>query len=255
MSGGVAVVTGASRGLGAAVARALAKEDFDLAVCARRFEGMPPKWEAIGSSGNRLLVREVDVSNGVEVNRFLDEVLQTFGRIDVLVNNAGYAHAPGPLAGTSPLSLLFSDLQRCMEVNLYPAFWTMRRVLPLMMDRRAGVVVNVASKAARWPTPQMSAYSASKAALVALTQAVAKEVEGTGVRVVSVSPGGMRTEMREKVAGPEDAAQQQDPEFVAKVIADVIAGAWVTVAAPVPNGADILVWKGEVTVYPMEDLR
>lgn len=148
-------------------------------------------------------------------------------------------------------------LELCFETNVYGPFYAIHYLLPDMIERyratsERSIIVNIASKAARWPTPRMSAYSASKAGLVALTQAAAKELQEDeiGVKVISLSPGGIATRMRAKVSGEEDATKQQSPEFVAQVTADIVSGRYY-----VPNGADVLVWKEKVTVYPMEDAR
>lgn len=247
----VAVITGAGSGLGRAIAWALHKH-YTLALCGRTRKALSEVTGEITAAGGTAMARQVDMKSCGKVCHFLDDVQKFYGRVDVLVNNAGVVHGPLNLQETDP-----HDMEECFETNVYGPFYAMQHLLPAMISRyrstsERSVIINIASKAARWPTPRMSAYSASKAALVALTQAVAKELQATevGVKVVSISPGGMDTAMRAQVAGEEDAKQQQSAEFVASVVRDIVTGQRET-----PNGANVLVWKKEVKVYPMEDVR
>ena len=141
------------------------------------------------------LFRQVDVRSVRSVWAFLDDVQDKLGPVDVLVNNAGFVHEP-----MNVRELDLEDLKECFETNVYGPFYAIHYLLADMIVRyretsERSVIVNVASKAARWPTPRMSAYSASKAALVALTQALAKELQEAqaGIRAISISPGGMNT--------------------------------------------------------------
>jgi len=258
----VAIVTGAGSGLGRAIAWALHKEGYALALCGRTWKKLTDVASEITKAGGTTMARQVDVRSAEMIGKFYDDVMEVYGRVDVLVNNAGYAHDPDPIHDLSPW-----DLQESLETNVLGPFMFMHRFLPVMRRQyrehaERSVIVNIASKAARWPTPRMSAYSASKAALVAITQACAKELaeDEVGVKVISISPGGMNTPMRVEVAGPENAALQQSPESVAKIVADIVEGRPLVDSSRthydyIPNGADVLVWKEKVTVYPVEDRR
>ncbi len=166
----VALVTGAGRGLGRAVTRALVGRKYCVVTCSTS-SAAPGLGEA--------LHRRVDVSDPAAVDAFMDEMVARFGRLDVLVNNAGYANAPTPISGTSE-----EVARRCFGTNVLGPFSLMRRALPVMLAQpEGGVVVNIASRAALAPVPGLAAYSASKTALVSLTLAAAKEVDETRVLV------------------------------------------------------------------------
>lgn len=271
-SKGVAVVTGASRGLGREVVRALSKEGYAIGACSRGPMSIDVKatWpDDLHPGGLQFspetstLWSRVDVRDYQQIPPFVRQVEKDLGPVGVLVNNAGVVHPRKPVQ-----EIRHEDFDPAFETHFTGPLGFIEAVLPGMLERNSGVIVNVASKAARYAVPGFAAYNASKAALVSLTQTLAKEVRGTGVRVYSVSPGGMRTEMREAAYGEEDAEKQQDPAFVAEVIKNLVVEGVVreprwaeTVIIPgefserkVPSGADMLVWHG-VRVYPMEELR
>src|SRR6266705_151489 len=148
-----AIVTGASKGLGAQIARKL------------RGTGV----QVVGWS--RTSPNPVDVRDSSQVERHAATVLAQTGKVDVLINNAGFVQPLLPLARTSDESLL-----NAFQTNVYGPFYTMRSVIPSMVKRNEGMIINIASKSAIYPVPKLAIYSASKSALVSLTQAVAKEL-------------------------------------------------------------------------------
>lgn len=263
-SGKVAIVTGATHGLGRALAHALVKEEgYNTALSARSVQELKALQAELSHYGYAPMVRAFDVGDPWKCSQFVQDVDEAYDRIDVLVNNAGYVHKPTDLISLTP-----QELDACLRTNLYGPFYLMQDVLPIMIRQDSGTVVNIASKAAHFPVELEAAYNASKAALVALTRTVARELGDGPIKVISVSPGGMSTRMRAIVWGEEDAAQQQSPEFVARVIADIVtlnrvvvnkltfrAGDTIQAALEVPNGADVLVWRNEVRVFPMEELK
>lgn len=265
---GTALITGASRGLGEALAVALFKEGYKLALCAHRdkalfdvarkvqefkvFQGGDAlSVDGVNTASLRVYTELVDVKSARELKTFVRHLGVIVGEPDVLVNNAGYMHEPKPL-----LELRQWDLEQCLRTNVYAPWILTHLVLPGMLERKKGCIINVASKAAISPGPDVSAYAISKAALHALTMATARECRDTNIRVVTVSPAGMNTQMRAAVYGSEDAEKQMDPGFVANVITDIIedrrggdSKVW-----RVPSGANVLVWKEEVKVFPMPEL-
>ena len=252
----LAIVTGAGRGLGREVAVELGKAGYDLAICSRTWSDLQGTMQRI--SGVAMQARPVDVTHPGEVADFVRDILGNHSRVDALVNCAGYVPVKYPVGTYYPF-----EMDRCLETNLMGPWYFMSALIPFMRTQKSGVIVNVASKAARYTVPGQSAYCASKAALVALTQTAAKECAADGLRILTVSPGGMNTAMRAKVYGDEDAAKQQSPQFVAKVIVDIIEDrdmAYLTEDVPrlrghVKNGDDVLVWKEVVKVYEMPELR
>lgn len=221
----VAVVTGARRGLGLSVLRRLVASGYDVAACALG----EPAPDAGESMYRRLDVTEID-----QVDRFVDEVLSRWTHVDLLVNNAGFANGPTDLAETD-----IATARRCFATNVLGPYAFMHRILPVMFRQATGgVIVNVASRAGLVPVPQLAAYSASKSALIALTLAAGKELEGGRVLCVSICPAGMKTEMREKVYGTADAAGQMDPERATEVILEIAARRSVG-GVPVESGAAV----------------
>ena len=148
----------------------------------------------------------------------MDDVLREAGRIDVLVNNAGAIYPNTPLLENT----MDEDLFDCLQTHVRGPFLMMKKVIPVMRKQNSGVIVNIASKSAVYAVPGLAAYSASKAALVVLTQAAAKELRETDVLCVAVCPAGMNTYAREKAYGREDAQRQMDPQRVADVVTRIV---------------------------------
>ena len=210
MAGKVVVVTGGARGIGLATAKALAERGARVAVGDR--DG--PLAERIGADLGGLGAR-VDVASRRSFEAFLDTVADRAGPVDVLVANAGVLHV-GPLVAEDDL---WSHLQ--VDVNLHGVILGMKLVLPGMVERGRGHVVNVASAAAKAGLPRLAVYSATKHAVLGLSEAVRAELRGTGVEISVVMPGTVRTDL---AAGTLDAPRVRvlEPEAVAAAIAAVI---------------------------------
>lgn len=236
LQGQLAVVTGASCGLGRELALALAREGCDLLICARRPQRLDVVEKEVLDLGVDCLNWEGDLT--VDIGAFMRVVGSK--PVHILINNAGYAPALKPME-----DLQGKDLRHVLELNLLVPFHVMRAVVPNMKEQGSGTVVNICSLAGRRAIRNASIYSASKFALRGMTEAVAQELEGTGIRVFSASPGGMQTQMRQKLFG--DADQQQDPAAVAQIIVDAIAG-----RIPVGQGEDLVVRGGSFTTVPRE---
>jgi 2-dehydro-3-deoxy-L-rhamnonate dehydrogenase (NAD+) len=183
----VAIVTGGAGGLGGSIARRLGADGFHVAVADIR---------AAPVTGEMMAV-QVDVAHPESADAMCAQVHDRWGRIDVLVNNAGIA---GPTS--SVIEYLPEDWRRVMEVNLGGVFHCTRSCLPYMIDQKYGRVVNISSIAGKDGNPEMSAYSASKAGVIAFTKSVAKEVARTGVLVNCVVPGVIDTGLTD--SAPED---------------------------------------------------
>ncbi|MEO8483486.1 MAG: 3-oxoacyl-ACP reductase FabG [Acidobacteriota bacterium] len=216
----VAVVTGGSRGIGRAIARDLAAAGARVAVCYRRREAEAQALVEELGGAPAALAMQCDVSNEAEVNGFMAHVASVLGPVDVLVNNAGIARDG---------VLLFMDSARWNDVlatNLGGPFLCTRAVVRGMMVRRWGRIINVASASADTALPGQANYAASKAGVVGLTRALARELAPHGVLVNAVAPGLIETEMleglkpavREKLLQGVALQRVGQPEEVARVV-------------------------------------
>ncbi len=188
----VAVVTGGGRGIGRAIAEALAAHGAAVAVLARSVKELEETVARIQKAGGRAQAFPANVADADSVKRAFDGIAQSFGPVDLLVNNAG---ALGPLRPLSQTAA--GEWWRTMEVNLRGPLLTTEAVIPGMMARRRGRIVNVASGGGTFPTPNFSSYGVSKTALIRFTECVALELKPFGVAAFSISPGTVRTAMSE----------------------------------------------------------
>ena len=228
LTGKVALITGAGRksGIGAAIARRLAAEGAHVAladICAPPSD-LPnsgnPAWEELEQlaatieteTNVRTLPLRVDVADAGSVQAMFTQVRDTFGRLDILVNNAGVAVGPAPV-----LQMQEAAWRRTLEVNATGTFLCCKHGLPLLIETAGGAgarIVNVASIAATKPKPFVSAYAASKAAVVALTRSLAQEVARFGITVNAILPGDVDTEMKRWGLELESAVTGRDREQV-----------------------------------------
>ncbi len=222
MEGTVALLTGASRGLGRALALALARDGAALVLCARGQADLDEAAAHCRALGGDVLAVAADVGRPEDRELLVALALDRFRHVDVLVNNAS-SLGPTPLpllADTDPEA--FASVLR---VNLEAPFRLARALVGGMLLRGAGVVVNVSSDAAVEGYPGWGAYSAAKAGLDGLTRVWAAELEGSGVAMVSVDPGDMDTEMHRAALPEDDPAELARPEVVAEAFVRLIANA------------------------------
>ena len=187
----VALVTGASRGIGEAIALRFAAEGAAVAVHFRRNGEMAERvCERIASDGGKAVPIQGDVGDAEDIPALVEGVLDRFGRIDILVNNAGI------FLPTSISEAVLADIEKLMQVNVLGLIRVSRAVIPGMIDRRYGKVVNIASVAAMGTRMEgTSGYAATKAAVVAITKRTACEVGQYGINVNAIAPGLIRTDM------------------------------------------------------------
>jgi meso-butanediol dehydrogenase / (S,S)-butanediol dehydrogenase / diacetyl reductase len=183
------LITGASRGIGRAIALRYAEEGADLFLVATRRDGLEETQALATAQGAKVWLHAADVSQRAAVQAMVDAALAACGAIDLLVNNAGVYKA-ARLVDTTP-----EDFDRIMQVNLYGAFHVMQIVLRHMQVRGRGKVVNIASTAGKWGSMNQSAYNASKHALVGLTRCAALEMGAHGINVNAICPGFVQTDM------------------------------------------------------------
>ncbi|MEH7252007.1 SDR family oxidoreductase [Neobacillus niacini] len=209
----VVMITGASKGLGRALTLAFAKEGARLAICSRTSKGLFEVREEAVALGAEVLAVTADISLTRDVERFAAMTEEAFGQIDILINNAS-------ILGPSPMPLLLDypeeDFAEVLRVNSISPFLVTRRVIPGMLQRNQGSIINVTSEAGNVGYAGWGAYGISKFAVEGLTETWADELSSTNVRVNMVDPGEMDTDMHQ-LAVPDCDYRLAKPEDVVNV--------------------------------------
>jgi short-subunit dehydrogenase len=211
LAGKVVWITGSSQGIGAEAARQLAGQGAHVVLSARGRAGLEERAREIHAAGGDASVVELDVTDDASVARAVDEVLRRHGRVDVLVNNAGNGGSLGLFVDGST-----ADTRAMFDVHLFGTERMTRAVLPAMLERGAGRIVNVVSTVAYVPMPGAAAYCSTKAAVVAFTQALRGELADTGVELVLFSPPHTQTEAGK--AWPLELPKQFSPAQAAEAL-------------------------------------
>lgn len=211
LDGRVALVTGAGRGIGRAVARALAGEGAAVALAARTRQELAVVASEIREAGGRALAIPADVTQDPAVEALVEQTAAELGRLDILVTAAGAPLAGGPVAEAKR-----GDWDAMLAVNLRAVMVACRAVLPVMLRQRSGAILNVASVAAVRPIPGAAAYAATKAGVVAFSRVLAEELRAAGVRVGVLLPGAVDTPLWDAVPAGPDRARMLQPEDVAR---------------------------------------
>ncbi len=187
LAGEIVLITGGSRGLGLALARAFAKEKCSIAICARDKKELAEAAERLRSRGAKVFTYPCDVSKQDEVRSMIDAVMRHYGRIDTLVNNAGIIQV-GPAE-----EFHASDFEAAMGVIFWGTVYPSLAVLPRFIGRRNGRIVNISSIGGQVGVPHLLPYSSAKFAVAGFTQALAAEMRPKGIHVTGIYPGTMRT--------------------------------------------------------------
>ena len=206
----VALVTGASRGIGEAIALELGRLGYDLALVGRNRESLEQLAEKV--SGVRVCCIEADISLAESAERIVGETVSAFGGIDVLVNCAGVPQK-GPFTDVSP-----AEWDRVFAVNARAPFFICQAALPYLKKSGKPIVINISSVVGFKGYANQSVYASSKHALAGFTQVFAKEVQPFGIRVHLISPGAVATEMVKKMRPDIDPAELIQPEEIAEII-------------------------------------
>lgn len=207
LQGRSAIVTGASQGLGLAIARAFAAAGANVIICARDRRALDAALDNIGrvaADGTIVVATQADVSREEDVRRLIAEAFAAFGRVHILVNNAGVY---GPMGSIDQVD--WAEWARAIEINIYGSVLPIRAILPHFREHRYGKVIQLSGGGATTPLPRITAYAAAKAAIVRLAESVAVDVKEEGIDVNSMAPGALNTRMMNELiaAGPEAVGQ------------------------------------------------
>lgn len=206
----VAVVTGAARGIGRAIAARLVADGFRVAVADLDIaQGQKTAAELAGDTPDRAFALPVDVSDPTSVQALMAAVLARTGQIDLLVNNAGIAGLSETVAAYP-----ITEWRRILSINLDGVFYCCQAVLPAMLARKSGRIINIASISGKEGNPRMAAYSSSKAGVIGFTKALAKEVATAGILVNCIAPALIETEIIDQIT----------PDVVASLVAKIPMG-------------------------------
>jgi 3-oxoacyl-[acyl-carrier protein] reductase len=212
LRGAVVVITGGGTGIGRATAHLFAEKGSAVIVCGRRPEPLAQTVQLIEQRGGEALALSVDVRGSAQIKELTDEVLQRFGTIDVLVNNAGVAISK-PILETGE-----NEWDEMLDVNLKGVFLFCKAVLPTMTRSRKGVIINVSSVLGLRALANFGAYSASKFGVVGLTQALAKEIKHQNIRTYAVCPNLTSTAMQTSLSSKRISRLSMEPEKIAEKI-------------------------------------
>jgi short-subunit dehydrogenase len=211
LDGQVAIVTGASAGIGEATARKLAREGATVVLAARRADRLEALKQEIESTGGRALAVAGDITNAQDRGRLLEETLRAFGQIDALVNNAGYGQR-------GPIELVpLEAIRQNFETNLFSLIGLTQLVIPVMRKQRSGRIINVSSVAGRVARPLSSVYDSTKHALEAVSDGLRGELAPFGIKVVIIEPGFIITEFLDVATGISREVIEKDGPYAASI--------------------------------------
>jgi NAD(P)-dependent dehydrogenase (short-subunit alcohol dehydrogenase family) len=211
----IAVVTGAGRGVGEAIARKLASLGAQVLLVARDAVSLEEVRKKIEKSGGKATSLPCDLGDAEAVAQLGERIAREFQRCDILVNNAGVSQSGGPLHEVAP-----EEWDRVLNTNLRGPFLTIRALAPLMIRARSGHIINISSLAGRNPLPNGAAYAASKWGLNGLTYSVAEELRQHNVRVSAIAPGSINTHFGD--GHSKNAEKMLQPDDVAGVVATLV---------------------------------
>jgi NAD(P)-dependent dehydrogenase (short-subunit alcohol dehydrogenase family) len=234
--GKTALITGGSRGIGRAIAAAYVSAGARVFICGRRATDLDRTLDEMRASGAVIDGAGGDVSSAQDVSRIVGAALKSFGAIDVLVNNASIL---GPR--TTIVDYPIDAWREVVEINLTGIFLMTRAVLPGMLARRSGSIINLTSGVGRVGKAKWGAYAVSKAGVEGFTQVLADEVKSEGIRVNSVNPAATRTQMRAQAYPAEDPTTLPSPESITPIFLFLAADESVNITGQALNARD---WIG-----------
>ncbi len=208
----VAIVTGASRGIGRAISVALAQEAATVVLAARSIQKLQETADQVTKAGGKAQIVVTELTEEESIKNLVKVTHDKFSRLDILVNNAGVTHSAGLEQTTT------EDWECCMQVNARAPFILCREALPLLRKSQAGYIINIASVVGVKGYPLQSAYTSSKHALRGMTISLAEELKGSNIRVHLLCPGGVDTELVQKVRPDIKRDELMQPEEIAELV-------------------------------------
>ncbi len=231
IAGKVVVITGASSGLGEATARHLSALGAVVVLGARRMDRIRSLAAALAGSEGKAVALQTDVTQSAQVKGLVDAAVEKYGRIDVMINNAG-------LMPHSPLNRLkIDDWDRMIDVNIKGVLYGIAAALPYMQQQKSGHIINVSSVAGHKVRPGSAVYAATKHAVLALSEGLRQEVKPYNIRTTVISPGALATELPDSVTEP-DVAESVRKVYEVAIPADAFARA-VAYAMSQPDDVDV----------------
>ena len=234
----IVVLTGASSGIGYSLLNYFIKEG------ARVYGSSRNERELTTESKQECNFELLDLADELNVEKYVKTILQKESKIDILINNAGVAHN---LALVEEINS--EILNSVVRDNLLPTFNMMKYTIPIMKKNNSGTIINISSRAGRRAVPKLSAYTAAKFAVRGLTESVAKELQDTGIKCISISPAGVNTGMRAMVFGQDDAENQQNTSRITNIISRILSG-----SLEVLNGSDIVIIKDKEPIIRVPEV-
>jgi 3-oxoacyl-[acyl-carrier protein] reductase len=207
LQGRTAFITGGSRGLGEVIAQAFLEAGANVAICARSAKELAQTEQRLSQKyfGQRVKAFPLDVTDHPAVTKSLEAILEAFGDLHVLVNNAGVYGPMGSLWQTSA-----EEWDAALRINIQGSVYPIRTVVPYFLKKGYGKIIQISGGGATNPLPRITSYAASKAAIIRLAESVAQDLKGTGIDVNSIAPGALNTKMMDDLlrAGPELVGQE-----------------------------------------------
>jgi len=227
----IVVISGGSKGLGKETAKLFTKSGCKVLICSR-------KKPANDSPENKWYYKwkQVDISKNDEVQDFINWIKKEYGKIDILINNAGFVGELKPLE-----KITLEELEEYININFIGTFLMTKHLLPIIQQSNETWLINISSQAGKKPVPNLSIYSATKSAIISMTQALSKESENTNLNCITICPAGINTHMREKLFGKKDSLNQQSPQSIAILIKQIVEN-----IIPIQNGSVILIKEGKI---------
>ena len=211
----VAVVTGGTKGIGYAIAEALAKNGANVFICGRDERDLKAALEKLSGSGNSAGI-VCDVRNEDQVKAMLDECVRVFGCVDILINNAGMGYF-----GKTVEEMSSDEFRQTLETNLFGVFYACHHAISLLKKRGGGYIINISSLAGQNAHPRMAAYNASKFGLNGFSEALMQEVRHDNIKVSYICPGSVNTDFGGDTASDANAWQLQ-PADIAETVVDLL---------------------------------